>query len=149
MKHLLIFLLLATCSVSAFAQFPLGGKEKEIRAYFNKNIPYASAKDFKSKDNVSGLRFLKTKGLGDYTFYFDSNGSCVSYIVTYGNYEFNKILNRLNATFKPLDGSTWTSENEETNITVVPPKENENSFSVVYLQSAGNSQNSSLTLASN
>ena len=149
MKHLLIFLLLATCSVSAFAQFPLGGKEKEIKAYFNKNIPYASAKDFKSKDNVSGLRFLKTKGLGDYTFYFDSNGSCVSYIVTYGNYEFNKILNRLNATFKPLDGSTWTSENEETNITVVPPKENENSFSVVYLQSAGNSQNSSLTLASN
>ncbi len=149
MKHLLIFLLLATCSVSAFAQFPLGGKEKEIRAYFNKNIPYASAKDFKSKDNVSGLRFLKTKGLGDYTFYFDSNGSCVSYIVTYGNYEFNKILNRLNATFKPLDGSTWTSQNEETNITVVPPKENENSFSVVYLQSAGNSQNSSLTLASN
>ena len=149
MKHLIVLLLLATCSISAFAQFPLGGKEKEIRAYFNKNIAYASAKNFKTADNVSGLRFLKSRGVGDYTFYFDSNGNCISYVVTYCNKELDHIINRLNSTFKPLDNSTWTSENEETNITVVPPKEKDICFSVVYLKSAGNTQNSTLTLASN
>ena len=149
MKHLIVLLLLATCSVSAFAQFPLGGKEKEIRAYFNKNIPYASAKNFKTSDNVSGLRFIKARGIGDYTFYFDSNGSCISYVVTYYSKELDNIINRLNSTFKPLNNSTWTSENEETNITLVPPKDKEIYFSVVYLKSAGNGQNSTLTLASN
>lgn len=151
MKHLIVFLLLVTCSASVFAQFPLGGKEKDIKAYFNKHIPYASAKDFKTKDKVSGVRFLKARGIGDYTFYFDDNGYCTSYVVTYGNGELDNIVNRLNAAFKPVDSETWTSDNEETSVTVVPPQDKENYFSVVYLRSAGSSQPSTTltSLASN
>lgn len=150
MKHLIVFLLLATCSASAFGQFPLGGKEKDIKAYFNKHIPYASATDFKTEDGIAGVRFRKTKGIGDYTFYFDSNGYCNSCIETYSNNELDKVITRLNGAYTPAEGSTWKSENEDTNVTVVPPQDKENYFSVVYLRSAGTEQNSpAFILASN
>lgn len=150
MKRLIIFLLLATCSASAFAQFPLGGKEKDIRAYFNKNVAYASAKNFKTDNGTNGVRFLKPHGIGDYTFYFDSNGYCTSYVVTYGNRELDNVVDRLNATFRPVNSATWTSDSQDTDVTVVPPRDTDNYFSVVYLRSAGNIEISSpITLASN
>jgi hypothetical protein len=150
MKHLIVFLLLATCSASAFAQFPLGGKEKDIKAYFNKHIPYASAKDFKTEDRISGVRFLKARGIGDYTFYFDSDGNCSSYVVTYSNNELDNVVNRLNAAFKPVNSETWVSDKEDTSVTVLPSQDKNNCFSVVYSRSAGNGQDSStISLASN
>ena len=150
MKHLVIFLLLAACSASAFAQFPLGGKEKAIRAYFNKHVAYASAENFKTTDGVSGIRFVKPHGIGDYTFFFDSNGSCISYVVTYVNGELDNIVTRLNATFRPVSSETWACDSQATSVTVVPPRDTDNYFRVVYLRSAGTSQMSApMTLASN
>ncbi|MGZ3751799.1 MAG: hypothetical protein ACXVAU_11015, partial [Mucilaginibacter sp.] len=83
MKHLVLFLVFAAISVSAFAQFPLGSDRNEIKAYFDKNVSYASVGEFKTDDGTDALCFTKVKVVGDYTFYFDNNGLCTSYVVTY------------------------------------------------------------------
>lgn len=137
MKHIILFLLLATCSVSAFGQFPLGSRERDIRAYFDKHIAYASATHFKTKDRISAMRFRKAKGIGDYTFYFDSNGYCCSCIETYSNNELDNVVSHLNSAYNPVDAATWESDNEDTSITIVPARGTENYFRVVYLRSAG------------
>jgi len=148
MKRLIFFLLLATYSASAFAQFPLGGKEKDIRAYFNKRVAYSSIENVKTTEGISGVRFHKPKGIGDYTFFFDSNGDCISYVVTYSTREFDDIVDRLNATFKPAGRTTWTSDNNNTRVTVLLPHATDNYFSVVYSGPAGYSQ-TPVILASN
>jgi hypothetical protein len=150
MKHLILFALLATFSVSAFAQFPLGSKERDIRSYFSKTRSYTSVTDFKTENGINGVRFHKARGIGDYTFYFDRNGYCSSYVETFSNNELDNVVSRLNAAFNPAEDATWKSDNEDTSVTVVPAQGNENYFSVVYLRSAGSAQSSSVvSMASN
>jgi hypothetical protein len=152
MKHLILFLLLATFSVSAFAQFPLGSKEKEIRAYFDKNIPYASAIDFKTKDGANGVCFRKVRVVGDYTFYFDNDGYCNYYVVTYDNNELDNIVKRLNTAYSPVEDADakWKSADEDFNVTLLPAKGAENYFSVIYFKSGQDGETSPVAaLASN
>ncbi|HVS93212.1 MAG TPA: hypothetical protein VHE59_14330 [Mucilaginibacter sp.] len=150
MKHLCLFLFLATASLSAFAQFPLGSNEKEIRAYFDKNIPYAQAVDFTTKRGVNAVCFNKVKVIGDYTFYFDEDGNCSYYVITYDVAELHDVIKRLDGEYCVVKETSWEAEDNTFDITLVMPKGAANYFSVIYFKPVPSGQTSPLSiLASN
>ena len=148
MKHLLIFLLLATFSAPAFAQFPLGGTMSKIKAYFDENVSYASSQEFKTENGNDVLCFTKVRVIGDYTFYFDNKGICTSYVVTYDKNELSEVEHRFDNKFCKLEATKWESEEGIYNVVLLPPGSGANYFSVIYqpLQSDSFREN---TLASN
>jgi len=132
MKQLIILLLLATLSFSAFAQFPLGSKVADIKSYFAQNIPYASIQEFKTKAGENGICFTKVKVVGDYTFYFDNDGHCSSYVVTYDENELQDLIVRFDVKFCRMQETQWVAHDETFDVMLVPPKPGENFFSIVY-----------------
>lgn len=132
MKQLILLFLFTTLSVSAFAQFPLGSKVDNIKAYFAQNIPYASIQEFKTKEGVSAICFTKVKVVGDYTFYFDNNGNCSSYIVTYDNNELTDVQMRFDVKFCRMQETKWEDAHDAFDVTLIPSKEGENYFSIIY-----------------
>lgn len=131
MKKIALLSLLVTLSVSAFAQFPLGSNAQKIKAYFAQNIPYASAQTFKS-DKGDAICFTKVRVVGDYTFYFDYNGICKEYVVTYDRKDMKDVVNRFDGQFCKLQNTKWVSEEGSFAVTLVPPGTGENYFSIVY-----------------
>jgi hypothetical protein len=131
MKKTALLSLLVTLSVSAFAQFPLGSNAQKIKAYFAQNIPYASAQTFKS-DKGDAICFTKVRVIGDYTFYFDYNGICTEYVVTYDRKDMKDVVSRFDGQFCKLQNTKWVSEEGSFAVTLVPPGSGENYFSIVY-----------------
>jgi hypothetical protein len=131
MKKIALLSLLVTLSMSAFAQFPLGSNVQKIKAYFGKNIPYASAQTFKSEKG-DAICFTKVRVVGDYTFYFDCNGICTEYVVTYDRKDMKDIVSRFDGQFCKLQNTKWVSEEGSFAVTLVPPTTGENFFSIVY-----------------
>ena len=138
MKQLIILFLFSTLSLSAFAQFPLGSKMTGIKAYFAENIPYASIQEFKTKEGVDAVCFTKVKVIGDYTFYFDNNGNCSSYVVTYDVNELSDLKTRFDAKFCRMQETRWEDADNAFDVTLLLPKEGENYFSIVYKTKATN-----------
>jgi hypothetical protein len=133
MKQLIfLFFFLATFSVSAFAQFPLGSEMSKIKAYFADNIPYASVQEFNTEDGTKAICFTKVKVVGDYTFYFDYYGKCSSYVVTYDRSELPDLTRRFDAKFCIEYNTKWIAEDNSFDITLIPSKTGENFFSIVY-----------------
>jgi hypothetical protein len=132
MKRLFLFFLLITCSVSAFAQFPLGSDMPKIKAYFAETVPYATVQEFKTESGTDAICFTKVKVVGDYTFYFDLNGLCTSYIVTYDRKELPDLKHRFDNQFCRMFKTKWVSEDSSFDVTLIPPKAGENYFSIVY-----------------
>lgn len=139
---------LVTFSMSAFAQFPLGGNLKEIKAYFAQNIPYASIQKFKTEEGVNAVTFTKVRVVGDYTFYFDNKGTCSSYVVTYDKKELSNLLNRFDAAFVRVLDSKWQDPDKTYDVTLDIPKNGENYFSITYTPTGESIANGN-TLASN
>lgn len=132
MKQLILLLLLVTLSFSVFAQFPLGSKVADIKSYFAGNIPYASVQEFKTKAGENAICFTKVKVVGDYTFYFDNNGKCSSYVVTYDENELKELMVRFDAQFCRMQEMQWMAHDETFDVMLVPAKPGENFFSIVY-----------------
>ena len=131
MKKIALLSLLITLSVSAFAQFPLGSNVQKIKAYFAQNIPYASAQTFKAEKG-DAICFTKVRVVGDYTFYFDYNGICTEYVVTYDRKDMKDLVTRFDGQFCKLQNTKWISEEGSFAVTLVPPGNGENFFSIVY-----------------
>jgi hypothetical protein len=148
MKNLILILVLTVSSVAAFAQFPLGADSGTIKAYFAQNVPYASAQDFKAEDGAKAICFTKVRVLGDYTFYFDNNEICTSYIVTYDKHELGDVTGRFDGKFCKVCPARWVSEDGSYEVTLIPSKGAENYFSIVY-KPIHPSELLPLTLASN
>jgi hypothetical protein len=148
MKNLSLFLILTLSSVVAFAQFPLGADSRAIKAYFDQNVPYASVQDFNAEDGARAVCFTKVRVLGDYTFYFDNNDKCTSYIVTYNKEVLGDVTKRFDGKFCKLHPTKWVSEDSTYDVTLIPSKGAENYFSIVY-KPIHLSELLSLTLASN
>jgi hypothetical protein len=132
MKWLLTYILLVTCSAATYAQFPLGSDVKKITAYFDANIPYTSAQEFKTADGIAAICITKAKVLGDYVFYFDKSGKCFTYTVTYGKDEMVDLIARFNIKFSRLIPNKWAARDTSFDVTLVPAKPGENYFSIVY-----------------
>jgi len=148
MKHLILFLILSTFSISAFAQFPLGSDINEIKAYFDNNVPYASAQTFKTSNGTNALCFTKVRVVGDYTFFFDFNGLCTSYIVTYDEKELPEVTRLFDKKYCRTQMDKWTAEDDAFDIKLVLPKKGENFISLVYKPMPADTYSSS-ALASN
>jgi hypothetical protein len=127
-----MFIFLVTCSISAFAQFPLGSDINKIKSYFAENISYASVQEFKTENDIDAICFTKVKVVGDYTFYFDQNGLCSSYVVTYDRKELRDLIHRFDNKFCRLLATKWVAEDGTFDASVMLPKSGENFFSVVY-----------------
>jgi hypothetical protein len=132
MKHIILLFALTVCSITAFAQFPLGSNKEEIKAYFNENINYATAIDFKTQDGVEALCLAKVRIVGDYTFLFDTRGHCSSYTVTYGLDELPEVVSRFDEQFCREDMTNWISHDKTFDVTLVPVHDGGNFFSIVY-----------------
>jgi len=141
MKRLPILLLLFILSVPAFAQFPLGSNMPKIKAYFAENVSYASFQEFKT-ENGDAICFTKSRVIGDYTFYFDLNGLCTSYVVTYDKQELKDLVKRFDSKFCRLLSTKWESEDETFDVTLLPPNPGDNYFSILYKPLPANSYQS-------
>jgi hypothetical protein len=132
MKRLPVLLLFVILSLSAAAQFPLGSTMPEIKTYFGENVPYSFVQEFRADNGDLAICFTKSKGIGDFTFYFDNNGVCSSYIVTYGKEDFRKVESLLDHKYCRLEVTRWVSEEGKFDVDVFPPETGANYFSVIY-----------------
>ena len=131
MKRLPILFLILALSLSVHAQFPLGSTASKIKAYFASNITYSSLQEYKTPSgNV--LCFTKARVVGDYTFYFDLSGVCISYEVTYDKQDLNDVTYRFDNKFCKLCDTGWESEEGIYKVTLVPPQQGSNYFTVIY-----------------
>jgi len=132
MKTLPILLLFVTLSLTAAAQFPLGSTMPKIKAYFYKNVPYSAVQEFKTDDGDVAICFTKVKVVGDFTFYFDHNGICTSYVETYGRRDLNEVESLLDHKYCRLDATRWISEEGKFDAVISLPTIGANYFSVTY-----------------
>ena len=132
MKRSIILLFLVICSVSAFAQFPLGSTKNDIKAYFDQNVSYSRVDEFKVDNSTNAICFTKTKVVGDYTFFFDFTGLCTSYIVTYDKNELPALEKRFDNQFCRVQKNEWEAEDGTFDATLMRPKNGENYFSIIY-----------------
>lgn len=132
MKRLPILLLFVVMSLSAAAQFPLGSTIPKIKTYFGEHVPYSFVQEFRADNGDTAICFTKTRAIGDFTFYFDHNGTCTSYVVTYGKEDFNQIEALLDHKYCHLELSRWISEEGKFDVDVKPPVTGANYFSVIY-----------------
>lgn len=136
MKRLFLLITILSLSVSAFAQFPLGASKNKIKAYFAENVPYASVQEFKADNGNLAICFTKSQVVGDYTFYFDNNGVCSFYLVTYDRKEVKDVVDRFDNKFCKMFNHEWVSEEGSFAVTLVPSKMGENFFTVIYKPSS-------------
>ena len=132
MKSLPIILLLVILSVSAFAQFPLGSTMPKIKSYFSKNVPYSFVQEFRAENGDTAICFTKSKAIGDFTFYFDHNGICKFYVVTYGKGDLHEVESMLDHKYCHIGTTRWVSEEGKFDVDVQPPATGANYFSVIY-----------------
>lgn len=132
MKSLPILLLFLFLSVSASAQFPLGSTMPKIKAYFYKHVPYSFVQEFKAENGDTAICFTKVKVVGDFTFYFDHNGMCTYYVVTYSKQEQNEVVNLLDHKYCRLESTKWVSDEGKFDAILLPPTPGANYFSIVY-----------------
>lgn len=132
MKRLPILLLFIILSLSAAAQFPLGSTMPKIKTYFSEHVPYSFVQEFRADNGDLAICFNKSKGIGDFTFYFDNDGLCRSYIVTYGNEDFHEVESLLNQKYCCVETNRWVSEEGKFAVDLSPPETGANYFSVVY-----------------
>lgn len=132
MKRLPILLLFALLSLSAAAQFPLGGTMPKIKAYFSQNVPYSFVQEFKADNGDTAICYTKVRIIGDFTFYFDHNGVCRSYVVTYGKGDLHDVESMLDHKYCRMEATRWISEEGKFVVVVLPPVIGANYFSVIY-----------------
>jgi len=152
MKRLILFIALSVLSLSAFAQFPLGASKEEIRTYFGQNVSYANVQEFTTTGGTEALTFTKVRVVGDYTFYFNEEGACVSYVETYDKKDMDEVIWRFDRKFCRLANSTWGDEESSFNVTLIAnPKKGANFISIVYKPAppVTNMNNNGTVLASN
>jgi len=150
MKRLPILLLFVILSLSAAAQFPLGSTMPKIKTYFSQNVPYSFVQEFTAENGDTAICFTKSKGIGDFTFYFDNNGICQCYVVTYGKEDFHSVESLLDHKYCRLEQARWISEEGKFDVDVLPPEAGANYFSLIYTSDrSSNSSTPNNTLASN
>jgi len=132
MKSLPIFFLFIILSLTAAAQFPLGSTIPKIKTYFGEHIPYSFVQEFRAENGDTAICFTKSKAIGDFTFYFDHNGICTSYVVTYGKEDFSEVKSILDHKYCHLETARWISEEGRFDVNVLPPETGSNYFSVIY-----------------
>ena len=148
MKHIILTIVLAAFSLSAFAQFPLGTTKEKIVAYFGEHIRYACAQEFKTDDGIPAICFTKVRVVGDYTFYFDKYDVCTSYTITYDKKELNDLVTSFDKQFCREEMAKWTAHNNKVVVTLLPFTKGANFFSIVYKPAAPSAYEDN-TLASN
>jgi len=104
----------------------------KIKTYFGEHIPYSFVQEFRAENGDTAICFTKSKAIGDFTFYFDHNGICTSYVVTYGKEDFSQIKSLLDHKYCHLEASRWISEEGRFDVDVQPPATRANYFSVTY-----------------
>jgi len=133
MKRLILIAVLSIVSLSAFAQFPLGASKDEVKSYFDQNVSYANIQEYKTKDGSDALNFTKVRIVGDYTFYFNDQDVCTSYVETYDKNQTDEVIWRFDRKFCRLASNTWGAEDESFNVTMIKnPKKGSNYISIVY-----------------
>src|SRR3569832_13299 len=132
MKRLPILLLFVTLSLTAAAQFPLGSTMPKIKTYFSEHVPYSFEQEFRAENGDTAICFTKSKSIGDFTFYFDHNGICKSYVVTYGKEDLGEVEAMLDHKYCHLEQMRWVSEEGKFDVDVLPPAIGSNYFSVIY-----------------
>lgn len=132
MRQIILLFLLLSSSITASAQFPLGSDMNKIKTYFAFNIPYASAQEFRTENGLKAICFTKVKVVGDYVFYFDFNGLCTYYVVTYDKKELPDLIKRFDNRFCRMYPTKWIAEDNTYYIILEPPNAGENFFSIIY-----------------
>lgn len=133
MKRLILIAVLSIASLSAFAQFPLGASKDQIKNYFDQNVSYANIQEFKTAKGGEALNFTKVRIVGDYTFYFNDQDVCTSYVETYDKDQTDEVIWRFDRKFCRLASNIWAAEDESFNITMIKnPKKGANYISIVY-----------------
>jgi hypothetical protein len=149
MKSLPILLLFVILSLTAAAQFPLGSTMPKIKTYFSEHIPYSFVQEFRAENGDTAICFTKSRMIGDFTFYFDHNGICTSYVVTYDRKDFHEIQSLLDHKYCHLETARWISEEGRFDVDVKPPVTGANYFSVTYTTDSLISSKYDNTLVSN
>lgn len=120
-------------SAAAFAQFPLGASKDNIAQYFEANVQYASFQEFKAKDGSDALCYTKTRVLGDYTFYFNADGTCSNYTETYDKQQLNEIIWRMDRRFCRISATEWSDEDNSFRVKLnLHPRKGANFVSITY-----------------
>lgn len=132
MKRLPILLLFVVFSLSAAAQFPLGSTMPKIKTFFSEHVPYSFVQEFRADNGDLAICFNKSKGIGDFTFYFDNDGICRSYVVTYGKEDFREVETLLDQKYCHVEITRWVSEEGKFAVDVLPAAIGANYFSVIY-----------------
>jgi hypothetical protein len=137
MKRLNLITVLLFFSASAFAQFPLGASEGDIADYFAGNVQYASFQQFKADNGNDAFCYTKTRILGDYTFYFDHDGICKTYIETFDRKQLDELTWRYDRKFCRVSACEWLDEDHAVHITLsLHPKKGANYISLTYSPAA-------------
>jgi hypothetical protein len=133
MKNLTTLLIFLEFSSMACAQFPLGANSENISTYFNNSVQYASFQHFRTKEGNEAVCYTKTSVLGDYTFYFDKDGLCNTYIETYDKQQLDDIIWRMDRRFCRLSAREWSDEDNSFRVTLnLHPSKGANFVSITY-----------------
>jgi hypothetical protein len=116
-----------------FAQFPLGASKQEIIDYFGQNISYAGVQEYKTSNGTDALNFTKIRVVGDYTFYFNDNDECTSYVETYDKKDVNEVIWRFDRKLCRINATNWSDEDNTFSVTLLDhPKKGANFIAIVY-----------------
>jgi len=133
MKRLTLIIVLLVLSLTGFAQFPLGASKENITTYFADNIQFASFQEFKTKSGSDAFCYTKTRVLGDYTFYFNQDGTCNSFTETFDRKQLDELTWRYDRKFCRISATEWVDEDNSVHITLMPhPKKGANYMSLTY-----------------
>jgi hypothetical protein len=133
MKQLIRIIVLSVLSVKTFAQFPLGASKENIIAYFADNIQFASFQEFKTTSGSDAFCYTKTRVLGDYTFYFNQDGTCNTYTETFDRKQLDELIWRYDRKFCRISAGEWRDECNAVRITLfLHPKKGANYLSLTY-----------------
>jgi|GEM_PF-743756 len=133
MKRLTLIIIFSIFSVAAFAQFPLGASKENITEYFAGNVQYSSFQEFRTKNGMEALNYTKTRVVGDYTFYFNNEGTCSIYAETYDKQQLEEIIWRMDRKFCRLSANEWSDEDNSFHIILnLKPAKGANYVSITY-----------------
>jgi hypothetical protein len=133
MKRAALIIVLLVLSVTGFAQFPLGAGKEDIEAYFAGNVQFASFQEFRTKSGSDAFCYTKTRVLGDYTFYFNQDGTCNTYTETFDKRQLDELTWRYDRKFCRVSATEWVDEDNCVYITLLlHPKKGANYMSLTY-----------------
>lgn len=133
MKQPILIIGLLMFSVTVFAQFPLGASKENITAYFAGNVQYASFQEFRTKAGNEAFCYTKTRVLGDYTFYFNHDGTCNTYTETFDKKQLDELIWRYDRKFCRISATEWLDEDNSVHIRLLlHPKKGANYMSLTY-----------------